>query len=397
MWWPTGPGPVAASGRPDLAQWPHGGRPDRHLARSFGAVSSIVLTREPLLRSAVMLSCALALLLTACSLDSAASGVTADGRAATNVSEVDDLDDAVTQLVELADDASVLVVHLDDDGLTPLASHEADTSRAVASIAKLYVVDAVAQAVSDGELAWDDPLEVTDEDRSAPSGRFQDEPAGTTASVRELATAAILLSDNTATDLLLTAVGRDRVEEAVVASGHADPTLLSPFLRTRELFAIGWDDQRRAAWADAWGGADTTVRADLVARVGPGLDGVVADDLVDPAWRDGVDWWASTVDLVGIWTRLLDRPDPVLAEVLIPDDASAPDPVVALDDRAWERVGFKNGALPGVSSVTFALEREDGEQFLVAVALNGDADLDTETATALVDALIGELAGLDVR
>lgn len=310
---------------------------------------------------------------------------------------IEDLEDGVDRLAAAAPTTGVTVVHLDGDGAaTTLASHEADVPRALASVAKIYVADAVAQAVEDGELAWDDELEVTDEDRSLPSGRLQHEPAGTTATVEDLTAAMMAISDNTATDLLITAVGRDRVEEAVVASGHATPEQLAPFLRTRELFAIGWDRERRTAWEQAWAANDDGARRDIVDEVGPGTGGVEATNVTTPAWESGADWWASPDDLVAIWTRLLDRDDPVLREVLAADLGGTLGMATSLEADVWPFVGFKPGGSPGVWSATYAMERADGERFVLAVAINGGTGLSANTAAGVVEALLAELAEVEV-
>ena len=56
----------------------------------------------------------------------------------------------------------------------------------------------------------------------------------------------IAISDNTATDLLIDAVGRDAVEAALVTAGHAAPELNRPFLTPRELFVLKLDDALRS-------------------------------------------------------------------------------------------------------------------------------------------------------
>src|SRR5690625_1565274 len=149
---------------------------------------------------------------------------------------VEDLGDAVA---DLGIDASVLVA---DATCEPLHAREADVARPIGSIVKLYVLDAVRQAVADGELAWEDTLTLTDDLRSLPSGVLQEEPAGHEVTVREAAELMISISDNTATDLLIDAVGREAVLAAVERLGHHDPELLTPLVTTRELFQLAFTD-----------------------------------------------------------------------------------------------------------------------------------------------------------
>src|SRR5690606_27330832 len=89
-----------------------------------------------------------------------------------------------------------------------------------ASVFKMYVLYAVAQAIEAGTLTWSEQLEITDDVRSLPSGELQNEPAGTLVTVREAAEKMIAISDNTATDMLIKRLGREQVEAAVAAAGH---------------------------------------------------------------------------------------------------------------------------------------------------------------------------------
>ncbi len=85
---------------------------------------------------------------------------------------------------------------------------DADRSAPLASVFKLYVLLATAEAVASGDASWDETLVLDDTDRSLPSGELQDAPAGTEVTVRDAASAMIRISDNTATDLLIRRLGR---------------------------------------------------------------------------------------------------------------------------------------------------------------------------------------------
>jgi len=63
-----------------------------------------------------------------------------------------------------------------------------DTSpQPTGSTIKLYVLGAVATAVENGTLSWDQKLTVTDDLKSMPGGTMQDLPSGTEVTVRETA------------------------------------------------------------------------------------------------------------------------------------------------------------------------------------------------------------------
>ncbi|XGU19284.1 serine hydrolase [Rhodococcus sp. 3Y1] len=128
-----------------------------------------------------------------------------------------------------------------------------DTSpQPTGSTIKLYVLGAVATAVQNGTLSWDQKLTITDDLKSMPGGTMQDLPSGTEVTVRDAAGKMISISDNTATDMLIAAVGREQVEAEFAPMGMANPSLNIPLKPTRALFQLGWGDQgaQRIAWRD---------------------------------------------------------------------------------------------------------------------------------------------------
>ena len=77
--------------------------------------------------------------------------------------------------------------------------------------------------------------------------------------LHSLATAMIAESDNSAADTLLLALGRDRVDAMVAASGHTDPARVLPLLTTAEAFALKMPDaadlrapDRHGRWPQPW-------------------------------------------------------------------------------------------------------------------------------------------------
>lgn len=257
-----------------------------------------------------------------------------------------------------------LVREVDSDGAPsqedePFLEREADAAAPLGSIFKLYVLLAVSAAVDEGSLSWDDTLTVSDANRSLPSGELQDEPNGTEVTVREAATATISISDNTATDMLIQEVGRAAVEEAVAASGHHDPSMMSPFMSTREMFQVGWGrEESLQRWIDG----STEQRRGLLeelerAPIGP-HDIAVGGD---PLWPQGVEWFATAEDLAAVHVALQERDDPVVREVL-----SANAGVDATVQEEWDYLGFKGGSSPGVLTGSWVVEQDD-RRFVVVI------------------------------
>ncbi|PSL36634.1 beta-lactamase family protein [Labedella gwakjiensis] len=250
-----------------------------------------------------------------------------------------------------------------DDGPQPLGS-----------IFKLYVLGAVVTAVEDGRLAWDDPLEITDDLKSLPSGELQDEESGTTVTVQEAAEKMIAISDNTATDMLMNAVGREAVEAALADMGHSDPSLNTPFPSTRALFQIGWGDD---ALRDQWRDGDTEERRALLDGLPGGLVDVKASDLVDAVWVDGIDWFATPDDLVAAHLALQELATTTAGEpvrdILSANPGFSPSTV-----EGWDYVAFKGGSSVGVLAGSWYVEKGD-EAFVITIQSS------TEDPAALVD------------
>lgn len=263
------------------------------------------------------------------------------------------------RLAALPGQVSALVLRGDEEAL----ALDPERSAPLASVFKLYVLLAVSDAVASGDLTWDETLVLRDVDRSLPSGELQAAPTGTEVSVRDAASAMIRISDNTATDLLITRLGRERVEAAVVRSGHSDPASLSPFLSTKELFTLGWGDPAvRAEWA----GADEAGRRALLDRIAAAPLAVDGAAVTTAQWQDGFDWFAGARDVAAVHRSLQQTQD---AEVL---GILSENPGQGLDVGSWPYVAFKGGSSRGVLSGSWFV-RDDATEATV-VLLMADED-----------------------
>lgn len=170
---------------------------------------------------------------------------------------------------------------------------------------KLYVPDALATAIAAGKVSWTQPLTVTARLKSLPSGELQAEPDGTKISVRDAAAKMISISDNTATDMLISLVGRPAVEAVFTTAGMADPARDRPFLTTREAFTLKLDHW--PALADRYIAASQPGRRALLART---VDRVPLPAVSPEAgWttpRDinSIEWFASANDICRVYAHV---------------------------------------------------------------------------------------------
>jgi beta-lactamase class A len=256
---------------------------------------------------------------------------------------------------------------------TSRQAFDAGKRLAIGSTTKLWVLLATEAklAASRGKLTWDSKLAIRDEAKSLPSGVLQDQPAGTELTVREFAHKMIGISDNTATDHLLAFAGREAVERAMKAAGHGAPALNTPFLSTRELFAV-----KLLATPEELDGlrrTKGTARRKMLEALGKRP--MTLESVKDKIWTEPklleFEWFANGGDLCSAMASLgvAGKFDPK-SEVLT---ALAQNPGMPIDRAVFPYVGFKGGSEPGVMNLTYLLQRADGRWFVVVATVNDPA------------------------
>ncbi len=297
-----------------------------------------------------------------------------------DVPQVGDLGAVEDAVRAVGADVSLLAADADLDAADPAAqcspvyASGADRLMPLGSIFKLYILGALADAVTDGDIAWDEQLTITDDVKSLPSGELQNRPAGSTVTVREAADKMISISDNTAADLLLHRLGRDRVEAAVRAMGDRHAAALTPFPTTREAFIIGWgaDPSLRERWRDADGDVDAR-RAILQEADSRPLDSVDTAQLMQtPPGPDGIGWHASALDVCRAHVALQRKAADGAAAAPI-RDILAENPGVPVE--GWPYVAYKGGSLPGRLAGSWLVTGDDGRSHVLVFQMASDRPL----------------------
>lgn len=291
--------------------------------------------------------------------------------------QIENLEDAAAAVRDASEDGSLLLARVDGAGAAARCVSEeavdADVLRPVGSMFKVYVLGAVVQAVADGRLAWTDTLTLTEGLRSLPSGRLQDEPAGTEVSVLEAAEAMIQISDNTATDLLIDAVGRDAVEAAVARMGHGEPEVLAPFLTTREMFVLAFTSPAlREVWSKATGDDPLSSDPQVSERQRAVLADLAGQDLVldqsllaVPAWPLGLDWFLTAEDACRAHLALQDLAATPAGEPVRRILSANPGLTNA---GTYDYVAFKGGSAPGEIAGSWYVESGEERRVVVVTA-----------------------------
>lgn len=272
--------------------------------------------------------------------------------------------DIETELAKTGARYSYQVSRVDDGNCSTVAGANTELSLPLASIFKLYVLLAVADAVKAGTLEWDDQLTITEEAKAVGSARLEELPPGAHVSVRKAAQEMISASDNMATDLLIARLGPGAVERALVTAGHHDPASMTPFPTMHELFSIGWG---KPDLREQWKHATPQVRAQLLQQTKsrPYEPDPVRTNT--PASEYGAEWYGSASDICRVHAALqaaaVDEAAPVR-------DILSAIPGISLDESKWSYIGAKGGNLPGDLTFSWYAIDRTGQPWVVSFQLN---------------------------
>jgi beta-lactamase class A len=251
------------------------------------------------------------------------------------------------------------IYKLGDTGVTPIAELDGETAAPLGSAFKLWILAETSREIAAGTRHWDDVVRVGHP--SLPGGILQKWPAHAPVTLQTLATLMISISDNTATDTLLTTLGQDKVGEMVRTVGVADPARTLPVLTTMQAFEL--KSPAHAALAAAWAKGTPEQRARLLAENAAAF----AATPVDPHMFDGkplaidtIEWFGSPRDMASTlnWLRL--QGDATTRAIL------AVNPGVNVSTAAhFAYIGYKGGSEPGVITLNFLVQTKSGDWLAV--------------------------------
>lgn len=258
-------------------------------------------------------------------------------------------------------------VGADNGGCDVVAGTNIDLSLPLASIFKLYVLLAVADAVKAGALEWTDPLTITEQAKAVGSAGMEDLPAGSRVSVRKAAQQMISASDNMVTDLLIGRLGPGAVERALVAAGHHDPASMTPFPTMHELFSVGWGrPDLREQWRRAVEKGGSALRAHLLSQTNSRPYQPDPHRTHTPASVFGAEWYGSAADICRVHVALQKA---AVGEAAPVKDILSAIPGIDLDGSKWYYVGAKGGNLPGDLAFSWYAVDHTGQPWVVSFQL----------------------------
>lgn len=259
-----------------------------------------------------------------------------------------------------------------------IASHESDRAMAIGSAFKLFLLAELSRSVAAEERKWSDVAAL--DRHSLPSGFLQSWPKGAPLTFYSLAALMISQSDNSATDSLLHALGREKVEALLPVIGVKAAHRNRPFLATMEAFAIkaGRKEEARRGWAQA---SEEERRAMLPSLAATPLDQIDPAKLTGaPNAIDIIEWFASAEDLVRTTDWLRRNGGPRALEIL------AINPGIGVGAASqYDYFGYKGGSETGVINMTFLVRTKAGGWHAVSGSWNNSkAPLDEQKFVALM-------------
>lgn len=295
----------------------------------------------------------------------------------------DSLEAINAEFAALPGGSGFLLAALNDDGrISPIASRNPDQQFAIGSTFKLYILAQLASEVRAGKRQWNDVVPLTH--HSFSSTATQGWPKDSPVTLHTLAGWMISVSDNGATDTLLSLLGREAVEQKLASIGHSAPDKTLPFLSTVEAFALKADAPLRTRFLAA-SEAQQRVLLDkeaaqltLEKATGGGIGGA-------PASIDTIEWFASAQDIGNLMRHIrMQRDDRMMAILSINDGLGA------AAAKKWRYVGYKGGSEPGVISMSYLLQSPAGKWYIASGSWNDtQQEIDKARFAALMERLVG--------
>ncbi len=252
-------------------------------------------------------------------------------------------------------------------GFTPVAAVKADTAFAIGSTFKLWVLAEAAAQVKARRRTWSDVIPLGP--ASLPSGIAQGWPTGAPITLHSLAILMISISDNTATDTLMAALGRNAIDQRVSQIGQIDVNRALPVLTTLEAFVL--KNPAKSQERGIWETGSRDARREMLGRLAP------ASAMVDrvalsgkPAFIDSVEWFASATAIAATFDTLRQSGSKEAMEILAINRPLPPGEI-----NRFSYVGYKGGSEVGVMSMSYLLQTKAGDWFTVTGSWNNPASV----------------------
>ena len=303
------------------------------------------------------------------------------------LSRIEPRDDSIAKIeaeIRALPGTTAVGVYALGDGVTPVTEIAGSQPMPIGSAFKLWILAEAARQVSTGTRKWSDVVPLGA--RSLPSGITQRWPAGAPMTLHTLATLMISISDNTATDALLNALGRDRVDAMVAQTGVADPGATLPVLTTMEAFQL--KSAANADLAAQWKAAGPDGRRKLLAANRARLAATKIDPAMfgDKPLALDIEWFASPRDEAAVldWLRVRGGSEALAIMAVNPGTPDA---------GLFDYMGYKGGSEPGVIFTSWLVRTKKGNWYAITGGwARTDAAVDERGFVVRMSRLLAQVA-----
>jgi beta-lactamase class A len=276
------------------------------------------------------------------------------------------LEEAISQFKAFPGQVSFLVREND----TTKAALNTTTPLAVGSAFKLAVLQTLESEIASGKRTWKDVVQLQASEKSLPSGMLQTWSDGSYLTVQTLATLMISLSDNTATDVLINLLEREKIESVSLRN--------RPFLKTREMFVLKGSENRDLLkrYQTSNESQRRAILKEIAKKPLPDVNEFIG---TNPIALD-VEWFFTAEELCKLMEQVADLP----LMGINPGVANA---------ETWQQVAYKGGSEPGVLNLTTWLQGKNGKNYcVVATWNNSNTPLEESKLMTLYSGVLAKLA-----
>ncbi len=224
----------------------------------------------------------------------------------------------------------------------------------IGSAFKLYVLAWLAE----NDAPWDKIIKIRERDKSLPTGRLQNFPEGSPFTVFSLAQAMISESDNTAADMLIDFIGREKIENSLSLFHNSFVDLNRPFLKTSEMFKLKSDPQLAARYALADLKSRRKILKELEKKPLPDIKSVYPGNKA--SYINAIEWFASPEDICRLMDYFRKKNNAKVNAVL------SLNPGLDIKTGGFKYAGYKGGGEPGVISMNWLLETKSSTWYCVS-------------------------------
>lgn len=228
---------------------------------------------------------------------------------------------------------------------------------AIGSTFKLFILSYLAE----NEKRWDKVIKINQKDKSIPPGTLLNYPDQAPITIFTLAYHMISESDNTATDILIDHIGRQKLEN-YIKTFTPNYVLNIPFLKTSEAFKI----KLKPSLAEKYAKISEDEKREIINSLSNEDIDILKIELSKPSFINSVEWFASPSDICKIMDHLRILNNPFVNAILSSNKG--------LDTKTggylW--AGFKGGSEPGVLSLNWLLQAKDNRYYCISIMINDE-------------------------